>query len=138
MRELTCCKPVPDAATRPIGPRRTLFAKPSPTPFAIAVPQSGQIRTLSDDDFFAHRAIRQNDGSDVETRFVSANEAFNLPLNGLELENFFGAWIDPCFYDVASKKLRGHRRRNEKVFRLVQKKRKAFAVFPASSYIVRP
>ena len=41
MRALTCCSPVPDAATRPMEPRRTLLAKPRPTPLTMAVPQSG-------------------------------------------------------------------------------------------------
>ena len=35
--------PVPAAATIPTGPRRTTFAKPSPTPPSIAVPHSGPI-----------------------------------------------------------------------------------------------
>ena len=40
---VTSCKPVPEAATRPMPPRRTLFAKPSGTPPMMAVPQSGPI-----------------------------------------------------------------------------------------------
>ena len=43
MRQLTCWRPVPDAATRPIEPRRTTLAKPSGIPSRIAVPQSGPI-----------------------------------------------------------------------------------------------
>src|SRR5574341_1423000 len=43
MRTVTCCKPVPEAATTPIGPLRTLLAKPKPIPLTIAVPQSGPI-----------------------------------------------------------------------------------------------
>src|ERR1051326_2749051 len=35
--------PVPEAPTIPIAPRRTTLAKPRPTPFRIAVPQSGPI-----------------------------------------------------------------------------------------------
>ena len=38
---VTCCRPVPDAATQPIAPRRTRFANASGTPSMIAVPQSG-------------------------------------------------------------------------------------------------
>ncbi len=41
MRQVTSCSPVPDAATRPMSPRRTTLAKPSGTPLTIAVPQSG-------------------------------------------------------------------------------------------------
>ncbi len=37
------CRPVPDAATTPMGPRRTTFAKQSGLPFRIAEPQSGPI-----------------------------------------------------------------------------------------------
>ena len=43
MRQVTSCRPVPDAATRPMSPRRTTLAKPSGTPLTIAVPQSGPI-----------------------------------------------------------------------------------------------
>ena len=42
-RQVTCCRPVPVAPTRPIAPRRTALAKPSGTPSRIAVPQSGPI-----------------------------------------------------------------------------------------------
>ena len=42
-RLITCCAPVPEAATRPTGPGRTTLAKPSPTPPTTAVPQSGPI-----------------------------------------------------------------------------------------------
>ncbi|HEY3681895.1 MAG TPA: hypothetical protein VGL93_02585 [Streptosporangiaceae bacterium] len=40
-RHVTCCAPVPDAATTPTRPGRVTFAKPSATPATIAVPQSG-------------------------------------------------------------------------------------------------
>ena len=40
---VTCCRPVPEAATQPMAPRRTLFANASGTPSMIAVPQSGPI-----------------------------------------------------------------------------------------------
>ena len=48
MRTLTCWSPVPDAATRPIRPRRTTLANPSGTPSRMAVPQSGPM-TISPD-----------------------------------------------------------------------------------------
>ncbi len=38
---MSCCAPVPLAATSPTGPGRTALAKPSPTPPTTAVPQSG-------------------------------------------------------------------------------------------------
>ena len=44
---VTCCSPVPDAATQPMAPRRTLFANASGTPSMIAVPQSGPITSSS-------------------------------------------------------------------------------------------
>jgi len=47
IRQVTSCKPVPDAATRPMSPRRTTLAKPSGTPLTIAVPQSGPITSRS-------------------------------------------------------------------------------------------
>ena len=47
MRQVTSCSPVPDAATRPMSPRRTTLAKPSGTPLTIAVPQSGPITSRS-------------------------------------------------------------------------------------------
>ncbi len=37
----TACRPVPEAATTPIGPGRTRLAKPRPVPATTAVPQSG-------------------------------------------------------------------------------------------------
>ncbi len=40
-RQMTCCAPVPDAATIPIGPAGTACENPSPTPPTMAVPQSG-------------------------------------------------------------------------------------------------
>ena len=43
MRQLTSCRPVPDAATRPMRPRGTALAKPSGTPPSRAEPQSGPI-----------------------------------------------------------------------------------------------
>ena len=42
-RHAASCAPVPAAATMPTGPERTTFAKPSPTPPSIAVPQPGPI-----------------------------------------------------------------------------------------------
>ncbi|MCP9954915.1 hypothetical protein [Actinomadura madurae] len=42
-RHISCCAPVPDAATTPTGPGRTAFANPRPAPPITAVPQSGPI-----------------------------------------------------------------------------------------------
>ena len=47
IRHVTSCKPVPDAATSPMSPRRTTLAKPSGTPLTIAVPQSGPMTMRS-------------------------------------------------------------------------------------------
>ena len=44
---MTCCAPVPDAATRPTEPGRTTLAKPSATPPTTAVPQSGPMTSTS-------------------------------------------------------------------------------------------
>ncbi|MGI5168778.1 hypothetical protein ACQEU3_30965 [Spirillospora sp. CA-253888] len=42
-RHITCCAPVPEAATTPTGPGRTALANPRPAPPTTAVPQSGPI-----------------------------------------------------------------------------------------------
>ena len=42
-RQITCCRPLPDAETNPTRPLGTALAKPRGTPFMIAVPQSGPI-----------------------------------------------------------------------------------------------
>ena len=44
---MTCCAPVPEAATRPTAPGRTTLAKPSATPQTTAVPQSGPMTSTS-------------------------------------------------------------------------------------------
>ena len=41
--QLTSCRPVPEAPTKPMRPRRTWLANPSGTPPTMAVPQSGPI-----------------------------------------------------------------------------------------------
>ena len=41
--QVVSCRPVPDAAARPMRPRGTALAKPSGTPSTMAVPQSGPI-----------------------------------------------------------------------------------------------
>ena len=46
-RHMTCCAPVPEAATRPTEPARTRLAKPRATPATKAVPQSGPITRTS-------------------------------------------------------------------------------------------
>ena len=46
-RHMTCCAPVPEAATTPTDPGRTTFAKPSATPATWAVPQSGPMTSTS-------------------------------------------------------------------------------------------
>ncbi len=44
---MTCCAPVPEAATTPTDPARTTLAKPSATPPTWAVPQSGPMTSTS-------------------------------------------------------------------------------------------
>ena len=44
---ITCCAPVPLAATSPTGPGATTLAKPRPTPPTTAVPQSGPMTSRS-------------------------------------------------------------------------------------------
>ena len=45
--DITCCAPVPDAATMPIRPGRTTLANPSAAPLTTAVPQSGPMTSTS-------------------------------------------------------------------------------------------
>ncbi len=42
-RQVSCCAPVPEAATMPTGPGCTTLANPRPTPDTMAVPASGPI-----------------------------------------------------------------------------------------------
>ena len=46
-RHMTCCAPVPDAATTPTDPGRTTLANPRATPPTWAVPQSGPMTSTS-------------------------------------------------------------------------------------------
>ena len=46
-RHITCCAPVPEAATTPTDPGRTTLAKPRATPPTWAVPQSGPMTSTS-------------------------------------------------------------------------------------------
>ena len=62
IRHDTCCSPVPDAATIPILPFLTLFAKPRGTPFTIAVPQSGPIMRSPPVSAFFLRKISSSSG----------------------------------------------------------------------------